>query len=214
MIRLFHITHRASSGEEILKDLFLHVSEGEVVLVSGPVASGKSTLLRIARGLTSPDKGTVVLGGQVLHGQAAPEALSWCSADLGFVPDRNMLSSVVLVLRARGFGSKSARKTALDILESAGLKGYGSRYPAALSSGERYRLLFALAHHPEPKAVLLDDPDAVLKGQQAQTLRMGVTEMAQKGAAVLVTTGAAEAWAHTPCRHLVLSHGRLEETAL
>jgi len=125
-----------------------------------------------------------------------------------------MLSSLVLVLRARGFGMKGAQKTALDILENAGLKGYGLRFPSALSSGERYRLLFSLAHHPEPEAVLLDDPDAVLKGEQAQDLRMGVTALAQKGAAVLVTTGLAEAWSKTPCRHLVLSKGRLEEKAL
>jgi len=68
VIRLFHITHKSASGEEILRDLFLHVAPGEVVLVSGSVASGKSTLLRIARGMTPPDKGTVVLGGATPSG--------------------------------------------------------------------------------------------------------------------------------------------------
>ncbi len=49
-------------GREILRDVALTISPGELIAVAGPNGAGKSTLLRVLAGLTPPDTGSVRLG--------------------------------------------------------------------------------------------------------------------------------------------------------
>ncbi len=55
---------------EVLKDVSLTVKKGEVVVIIGPSGSGKSTLLRCINHLEVPNKGDVVVDGQVVSGKA------------------------------------------------------------------------------------------------------------------------------------------------
>ena len=204
MIRLFHVSHKNSSGEGLFRDLFLHVAPGDLALVSGPSASGKSTLLRLIRGLEEPDSGTIRIGG----------GLSWCSPELSLIPDRTLKANILLVLRGRGLGAGYARAESQRVLDEAGLAGSGDLLPSALSSGERLRLLLILSVHPEPKALLVDDLDGSLRGDQASRARRGLVDLAGRGAAVLASTSRPEAWDGTPCRHWVLAEGQLKEEPL
>ena len=69
----------------VLEDVSLEVVRGEIVAVIGSRLEGKTTLLKIAAGVESPDRGTVSLGGQALPGPcgSVPEVGCWGGRSLG-----------------------------------------------------------------------------------------------------------------------------------
>ncbi len=66
----------------VLKEISLHVGEGEFVSVIGPSGSGKSTILKIAAGLLQPDSGRVIVGNTDLTGK--PRLV-------GYMPQKDLL---------------------------------------------------------------------------------------------------------------------------
>jgi putative ABC transport system ATP-binding protein len=66
---------RGAARVHILKDIDLHISQGEAVGLVGPSGSGKSTLLMVTAGLERADTGSVVVAGEAL-GTLSEDALA------------------------------------------------------------------------------------------------------------------------------------------
>ena len=93
---------------DVLKDVSLTVNKGEVVVIIGPSGSGKSTLLRCINHLETPDKGEIVVDGEVLTGKSSQ--IRKVRANLGMVfqqfnlfPHMNVYDNITLqYYEARG----------------------------------------------------------------------------------------------------------------
>lgn len=149
----------------VLRNLSLSVRTGDFVAVYGKPRAGKSTLLRIAAGLMTPDGGDVRLDGRDLAELSGNEladvrkrGLAWVERDGPRSPDWRMVDYVALPLMYE----RDARRRALDALERLGVGDCATATWAEL--GNRDRLLVALAHATarEPAFLLLDDPTAGL----------------------------------------------------
>ena len=67
MIDLIHINKYYKNDEEslhVLKDVNLHIEQGEMVAVMGPSGSGKSTLAKMIMGIEKPDSGEIIFDGK------------------------------------------------------------------------------------------------------------------------------------------------------
>ena len=64
-MRLLEMNHikKSFDGQEVLKDISIHVDEGEVLSIIGPSGSGKSTMLRCATMLETIDDGEIIYLG-------------------------------------------------------------------------------------------------------------------------------------------------------
>ncbi len=130
---------------EVLSDVGLTVSEGEVVTLVGPNGSGKTTLIRVLLGLLRPDAGTVWLRPGL---------------SIGYVPQRLSVDPV-LPLSVRRF-LQLARRPRRGSMERA-LAEVGAGHTLdlplqTLSGGETRRVLLARALLGEPDLLVLDEP--------------------------------------------------------
>nr|MDJ1018482.1 ATP-binding cassette domain-containing protein [Paracoccaceae bacterium] len=98
-IRIDGIGH-SYGGVDVLRDISLDVSSGQIVCVIGPSGCGKSTLLRLVGGLERPDSGQVLQVGDPPEGCLNP--LTYIFQDFALLPWRSVAGNVSLVLEDHG----------------------------------------------------------------------------------------------------------------
>jgi phospholipid/cholesterol/gamma-HCH transport system ATP-binding protein len=182
----------------VVEDLALDIPRGKTTVLLGPSGTGKSTLLRIATGLTRPDAGRVhVLGEDVLS--LSRSALLKLRRRMGMLFQDNALFGSLTVgdnvafplKRVARLADREARAKAREKLELVGLPGddVANRLPDALSGGQRKRVALARAIALEPELVLFDEPTSGLDPQTSAAIDALVVEMqARLGATFVVIT--------------------------
>ncbi len=142
-------------GEPILDGIDLDVAEGEFATLVGPSGSGKTSILRVITGLLEPLRGTVEL-------DVGPRDIGFLFQDDALLPWRTVRHNVALGLRIREVPSSDADERAEHWLSLLGLAGFGDRYPAQLSGGQRKRVAIAQILALRPRLLLMDEPFAAL----------------------------------------------------
>jgi len=155
-----------ASGERtltVLRDVDLHIEEGDFVAILGPSGSGKTTLLGLLAGLDTPSRGSVRLAGTELGSLSEDERAKLRRATVGFVfqsfqllPSLTAQENVQVPLELRGERGAAARAGAL--LARVGLGDRLGHYPAQLSGGEQQRVALARAFVNEPRILFADEP--------------------------------------------------------
>jgi nitrate/nitrite transport system ATP-binding protein len=141
----------------IVRDFTLYVDEGEFVCLLGHSGCGKTTVLSILMGLTTPSTGGVVIGGREIDGPGTDRGVVFQSATL--LPWMSVRDNVRL---ARDQVASRADRDVESYLASVGLGGQGGRYPRELSAGMQQRAGIARAFALEPRLLLLDEPFSLL----------------------------------------------------
>ena len=181
-------------------DVDLTVRPGEVVALLGPNGAGKSTALSLVAGLLRPDRGRVVLDGEVLAGSGGdggPRAwvpphrrrTALLAQDPLLFGHLSALDNAAFAPRARGARRAAARARAAGWLERVGAGDLADRRPAQLSGGQAQRVAVARALAAEPRLLLLDEPLAALDVAAAPALRQLLREVLRAdGRSALVVT--------------------------
>ena len=155
---------RALGALDLRVDLQL---DRETIVVAGPNAAGKSSLLRLLLGVLRPDRGRIALDGRILFDDATGVEVPVEERQLGYVPQEyalfphlDVLANVTFGLRALPRNERVRRASAW--LERLAVTHLSRRFPGELSGGERQRVALARALAREPRALLLDEPFASL----------------------------------------------------
>jgi putative ABC transport system ATP-binding protein len=159
----------------ILKDIDLHIGNGEAIGLVGPSGSGKSTLLMVMAGLEQADSGTVEVAGMNL-GEFNEDALArFRGRQVGIVfqsfhliPTMTALENVAVPLELAG--AADAQLRARDELSAVGLGDRFDHYPAQLSGGEQQRVAVARALAPNPAILVADEPTGNLDEETGQQI--------------------------------------------
>jgi ABC-type nitrate/sulfonate/bicarbonate transport system ATPase subunit len=175
----------SSAAEIVLQDFSLELALGELVALVGRSGIGKTTLLHLAAGLDTPDRGSVAIHGshQARIGMVfqQPRLLDWL----------NVADNIRVAIDAAG----ADRRNGAEMLAEVGLARYASAYPLALSGGQRQRVALARAFAIEPDIVLLDEPFSALDELTARRLRLLLQDLWRRHAptGLLVTHSSLEA---------------------
>lgn len=154
----------------------LHCGPGELLALVGPSGAGKTSLLRMLAGLMRPERGRIVVGGQVWCDTACGIHLSPQRRHVGLVfqsyalmPHLDALANVSLPLLHLRPAARLAQ--ARHWLDHVGLtRDQQLRRPAGLSGGQQQRVAVARALAREPRLMLLDEPFSAVDQMSRQGL--------------------------------------------
>ncbi|MGA2033504.1 MAG: ABC transporter ATP-binding protein [Thermoguttaceae bacterium] len=194
----------------------LEIAAGEMAVVYGPSASGKTTLLGLLAGLDRPSSGRVELFGRPLAemSDAALALLRRTQVGLLFqdfklLPALPAWENVALPLVPTGMPFGQRKRAAAQWLDRLGVGDVADRPPEQLSGGQQQRVALARALINDPLLVLADEPTSQVDAASAETILATFAGMVAQGKTVLVTT-------HDPTlfkvcrRRFHMSAGRLE----
>jgi ABC-type nitrate/sulfonate/bicarbonate transport system ATPase subunit len=139
----------------VLADINLEFKAGEFIALIGPSGCGKSTLLRLIAGLALPDKGSLNLDDDEIHGPGYERGLVF--QDPTLFPWKTIYENIAFGLRARGVYQRE-KNTIPEFFKLVGLEGFEKSYPHHLSGGMAQRAALARALVNNPKVLLLDEP--------------------------------------------------------
>lgn len=148
---------KSFDDQEILKNIQLHVVEGEFLTILGPSGSGKSTLFHLIGGLLEPDKGEIWLKGEDVTGKRG--LISYMPQQPTLFPWRTILDNVLLGQELQG---KRDEQLAIEMIGKAGLARYEHAFPGQLSGGMKQRVAFIRALLSPQSLICLDEPFSAL----------------------------------------------------
>jgi nitrate/nitrite transport system ATP-binding protein len=165
-LKLDHITksfRRGSAETEVLRDVNLTITKGEIVSIIGHSGCGKSTLLNLIAGLTPVTTGAVLLEDREVNSPGPERAVVFQNHSL--LPWLTVHDNVALAVN-KVFGSKKSRAERsewimhnLDLVQMTHAK---DKRPSEISGGMKQRVGIARALAIEPKILLLDEPFGAL----------------------------------------------------
>jgi putative ABC transport system ATP-binding protein len=214
--RLRKVYHGA--GEvEALRGIDLSIGRGEMVAIVGPSGSGKTTLLNCLSGLDGFDGGQVNVDSHDLAKLSDRERTGYRRKNMGFVfqafnllPVLSAVENVEIPLLLLGVGSGTARRRALDMLETLGLAHRAGHRPDQLSGGEQQRVAVARALVHQPAVVWADEPTGNLDTEVTQVIVELLVRMNKQGQTIVLVTHNPQV-AERAARTLRMRDGRLEQ---
>lgn len=190
LLQVKGLTLRTRGGLSALSDLSFQVEPGELIVLTGPSRSGKSTLLRCLAGFVRPVSGSVFIDGVNLY----PNLKSFQSS-IGYVPAAFSLQQSLTVgealqdsawLRLPRAASRDDRQQRVrSLLETMGLTAVAEHRVGTLSGAEKRRLSIAIELIGEPGLLLVDESAEPLTPPEELQISTLLREIAHQGVTVV-----------------------------
>ena len=190
-------------GLEVLKDINLSVSEGQVVSIIGPSGSGKSTLLRCATLLETMDNGDLIyLGNYAAKNSengsvyASADELKKIKSNFGLVfqnfnlfPHHSVIKNITeapILVQKRN--KDEVYEEAKELLSKMGLSDKGDYYPYQHSGGQQQRVSIARALAMKPKMLFFDEPTSALDPELTGEILKVIKDLAAEHMTMIIVT--------------------------
>jgi putative glutamine transport system ATP-binding protein len=192
MIKLHNVSKDFGSLQ-VLKNIDLHVKEGEKVAIIGPSGSGKSTLIRCINGLEEPTWGEVFLNGErLVHKNKVMMVRTYCAMvfqQFNLYPHMTVLKNITLApIKLQKKTRAEAEEIAYHYLDVVGLRDKAHAYPATLSGGQQQRIAIARALATRQKILLFDEPTSALDPEMVQEVLDVIIRLSHDAITMVVVT--------------------------
>ncbi len=195
----------------VLKNVRLHIEEGDYVSIMGPSGAGKSTLMAIMGCLSQPTSGEYILDGQEV-GKLNDRKLSRVRNEkIGFVfqafhllPGVTALENVTLPLIYARQSPRGIKEKARALLTKVGMEHRLHHTAGQLSGGEQQRVTIARSLINSPRLILADEPTGNLDSKNGRETMQTFDNLVKEGTTIVLITHALEVAQHA--RRIISIH--------
>lgn len=166
MIEYKHVALRYTE-KAILKDVNLHIEDGEFMVLVGPSGSGKTTMIKMINRLLEPTDGNIYMDEKRIKDYDERElrlSTGYVLQAIALFPNLTVAENIALIPEMKGWSKERIASKTVELLEKVGLPAsdYADRKPHELSGGEQQRVGIVRAMIGEPKILLMDEPFSAL----------------------------------------------------
>ena len=179
---------------EVLKDISMDITEGEVVVLLGPSGSGKSTFLRCLNQLETATDGTIVVDGfdvtdKHVDINKVRENIGMVFQHFNLFPHMSVIENIMLApVELKKMTKEEAREKGMQLLRRVGMEAKADVYPPQLSGGQKQRVAIARALAMNPDIMLFDEPTSALDPEMVGEVLEVMKELARGGMTMVVVT--------------------------
>ena len=198
MIKLSDINRIFQVGDQAvhaLKDINLHIDDGDYISIMGPSGSGKSTLLQLLGLLDQPSSGRYELNGTSVTDLSDEQQSQVRGNQIGFVfqfihllPRLTAAENIALPMMLAGIPEKERKQRTSTILDELGLSDRAHHKPEQLSGGQRQRVAIGRATIMQPSILLADEPTGNLDSHSGQEVIEILETLNRKNITLIVVT--------------------------
>lgn len=209
---------KSFAGQEVIKRISLTIKRGEIHILLGASGSGKTTMLRMIGGVTSPDSGHIFLQGKNIYSLETRERttrMAYITQEGGLFPHLSAEDNILLPTKVRGMDKKECLKKLQKLAQMVDLElSFLEKFPHELSGGQRQRVALMRGLILDPEIVLLDEPLSALDPIVRASLQKELKEIFKKldKTVIMVTHDIQEA-AFLGDRITLLNEGRVVQTS-
>lgn len=185
--------HMGQERLHALKDVCLHVTQGEYLTVLGPSGSGKTTLMNILGCMDTADSGEYQFQDIAVHA-CDERQMTWMRNEkIGFIfqkyhliPQYTALQNIIMPLLLRGVSRTDAVEQARRYIDMMGLSDRIGHKPNELSGGQQQRVAIARALVTQPALLLADEPTGALDSETGREILTLFKELHAAGSTIVV----------------------------
>jgi len=218
MIVLDGVSKSFDGGQSYaVRELSLHVNDGETLVLLGSSGCGKSTTLKMINRLIEPTNGTIHVDDRDVTQQdpvMLRRTIGYVFQGIGLFPHYRVIQNIEIVPRLVGWPANKRKKRVREVMELVGLPPgeFSDRFPDELSGGQQQRIGVARALAANPKYLLMDEPFGALDAITRDSLQQELKSLSKRlgKTTVFVTHDIFEALTLAD-RIAVLHEGRLQQ---
>ena len=198
---------------EAVRDVSLHVADGEFIVLVGPSGCGKTTTLNMIAGLEQPTAGDIWVGADRVTGwEPRDRNLGMVFQSLALFPHMTVFDNIAFPLRIKKVDPAAVRARVAAVARTVRAAHLLDKRPATLSGGEAQRVALARTIVVQPAAFLMDEPLSSLDAKLRVEMRTELKRLhaALRATFVYVTHDQAEAMTMAD-RIVVMHQGQVQQ---
>jgi lipopolysaccharide export system ATP-binding protein len=209
-------SHLAKSYKtrQVVRDVSLEVSSGQIVGLLGPNGAGKTTTFYMIVGLVPLDKGDIYIDQQDLTLQPmhvrARQGIGYLPQEASIFRKLTVQQNLMAILQTRKELSNEQREQQADsLLDEFNINHIRNSMGMSLSGGERRRVEIARALAADPEFILLDEPFAGVDPISVNDIKKIIQQLSERGIGVLITDHNVRETLDVCEKAYIVSHGEL-----